>query len=425
MVVSMNIMEELEWRALMHQCTDLPAVSKQLESSTVLYAGFDPTSDSLHVGSLLPLMMLRRFQLAGHKPIALVGGATGMIGDPSGKSDERVLLSKEILQHNVSSIETQMRKFLDFDGPNAAILVNNYDWMQSFSFLDFLRDVGKNFPVSVMLGKDSVKSRLERQDSGLSFTEFSYMLLQAYDFAYLAKHQNCKLQIGGSYQWGNITAGIDLGRRMQSQQLYGLTCPLLTTSDGRKMGKTEKGAVYLSASKTSPYEFYQYFVNVGDADVLMVLRFLSDISREEYHEIERSMLEKPGAAQRRLAESLTQLVHGQAGLESAMRASQTLFGAEIDSLSDKELNEIFADVPSTTMPKSRLIEGVKLIDALVELELFASKGRARQGIEDGSVYINNRKASGIDRVLTAADLASESVIVLRVGKKKYALQRFE
>lgn len=425
MTATMNIIEELQWRTLMHQCTDLAAVTKELETSTILYAGFDPTSDSLHVGSLLPLMMLRRFQLAGHKPIALVGGATGMIGDPSGKSDERTLLSKEILQHNVSSVETQMRQFLDFDGPNAAVVVNNFDWMQSFSFLDFLRDVGKNFPVSVMLGKDSVKSRLERQDSGLSFTEFSYMLLQAYDFAYLAKHRNCKLQIGGSDQWGNITAGIDLGRRMNSQHLYGLTCPLLTTTDGRKMGKTEKGAVWLSADKTSPYEFYQYFINVADADVLMVLRFLSDVGREEYIAIEAAMAERPGAAQRRLAESITRLVHGEAGLQSALKASQTLFGAEIDSLSERELSEIFADVPSSTLPRARLDEGLTLIDALMTVALASSKGEARRFIEGGSVYINNRKALAIDRTLSSADLVSESVIVLRQGKKKYALLRFE
>jgi len=425
MAVSMNIIDELQWRALTHQCTDLAAVTKELESSTVLYAGFDPTSDSLHVGSLLPLMMLRRFQLAGHKPIALVGGATGMIGDPSGKADERTLLSKEILQHNVESIGLQMRRFLDFEGENAAVLVNNFDWMQSFSFLDFLRDVGKNFPVSVMLGKDSVKSRLERQDSGLSFTEFSYMLLQAYDFAYLAKHRNCKLQIGGSDQWGNITAGIDLGRRLQSQQLYGLTCPLLTTSDGRKMGKTEKGAVWLSAEKTSPYEFYQYFVNVADADVLMVLRFLSDVTRDEYLEIEASLPQKPGSAQRRLAESLTRLVHGESGMQSALRATQTLFGAEIDSLSERELSEIFADVPSSTKPRSLLEIGLPLIDALVAVSLASSKGEARRSIEGGSVYVNNRKIATLDRVLTTTDLVGESVIVLRVGKKKYALLRFE
>ena len=425
MAVSMSIIDELQWRALTHQCTDMAAVTKELETSTVLYAGFDPTSDSLHVGSLLPLMMLRRFQLAGHKPIALVGGATGMIGDPSGKSDERTLLSKEILQHNVESIGAQMRSFLDFEGENAAVLVNNFDWMQSFSFLDFLRDVGKNFPVSVMLGKDSVKSRLERQDSGLSFTEFSYMLLQAYDFAYLAKHHDCSLQIGGSDQWGNITAGIDLGRRMLSQQLYGLTCPLLTTADGRKMGKTEKGAVWLSAEKTSPYEFYQYFVNVADADVLMVLRFLSDVTREEYQEIEASLPQRPGAGQRRLAESLTRLVHGEAGLQSALRATQTLFGAEIDALSERELSEIFADVPSSTRPRSLLESGLSLIDALVAVSLSSSKGEARRSIEGGSVYVNNRKIAAIDRGLAAADLVGESVIVLRVGKKKYALLRFE
>lgn len=425
MAVSMSIIDELHWRALTHQCTDLAGVTTELESSTVLYAGFDPTSDSLHVGSLLPLMMLRRFQLAGHKPIALVGGATGMIGDPSGKADERTLLSKEVLQHNVESIGKQMRRFLDFEGANAAELVNNFDWMQSFSFLDFLRDVGKNFPVSVMLGKDSVKSRLERQDSGLSFTEFSYMLLQAYDFAYLAKNRNCKLQIGGSDQWGNITAGIDLGRRMQSQQLYGLTCPLLTTSDGRKMGKTEKGAVWLSAEKTSPYEFYQYFVNVADADVLMVLRFLSDVTRDEYLEIEAVLPEKPGAAQRRLAESLTRLVHGESGLQSALRATQTLFGAEIDSLSERELSEIFADVPSSSRPRSLLESGLTLIDALVAVSLASSKGEARRSIEGGSVYVNNRKIITLDRVLTTMDLVGESVIVLRVGKKKYALLRFE
>lgn len=422
---SQNILDELQWRGLIHQCTDLDSLKKELASSTVIYAGFDPTSDSLHVGSLLPLMMLRRFQQAGHRPIALVGGATGMVGDPSGKSDERVLLSREALQHNVAGIEQQMRKFLDFEGPNAAILVNNYDWMHSFSFLDFLRDIGKNFPVNVMLSKDSVKSRLERQDSGLSFTEFSYMLLQAYDFVYLAKHRNCKIQIGGSDQWGNITAGIDLGRRMLSQQLNGITCPLLTTSDGRKMGKTERGAVYLSAEKTSPFEFYQYFVRVGDADVLMTLRFLSDVPFDEYQTIEGGMRESPGAAQRRLAESLTNLVHGEAGLNTALRASQMLYGSEIESLTDKDLNSIFIDVPSSSLPSEKLTEGISLIDALCAVSLVTSKSEARRAIESGSVYINNRKADGIDRMLTKRDLASETVIVLRQGKKRYALLRFE
>jgi tyrosyl-tRNA synthetase len=261
-----SILDELQWRGLIHQSTDPKELGEQLSKPTVVYAGFDPTADSLHVGSLLPLMMLRRFQQAGHRPVALVGGATGMIGDPSGKTDERQLLSKESLATNVAGIREQLGHFLDFTGPNAAVLVNNLDWMQGFSFLDFLRDVGKNFPINVMLTKDSVKSRLERTDSGLSYTEFSYMLLQAYDFVFLAKHHECLLQIGGSDQWGNITAGIDLGRRMLGRPLFGLTCPLLTTSDGKKMGKTERGAVWLAAQRTSPFEFYQYFINVADAD---------------------------------------------------------------------------------------------------------------------------------------------------------------
>ncbi|MFN7627189.1 MAG: tyrosine--tRNA ligase, partial [Pirellula sp.] len=345
---------------LIHQTTDETNLRELLSKPSTVYAGFDPTADSLHVGSLLPLIMLRRFQQAGHRPIALVGGATGMIGDPSGKSDERQLLSKEHLAKNVEGLRVQMRHFLDFEGPNGAILVNNFDWMQSFTFLDFLRDVGKNFPINVMLTKDSVKSRLERTDSGLSYTEFSYMLLQAYDFVYLAKNHDCKLQIGGSDQWGNITAGIDLGRRMLSQQLYGLTCPLLTTSDGRKMGKTEKGAVWLSADRTSPYEFYQYMINVPDNDVLMALRFLSDVDKDEFHALSESLRDKPQErlAQKRLAESLTRLVHGVSGLQSAERATKTLFGAEIEALSDRELSTIFADVPSIELDRARLVEGM-------------------------------------------------------------------
>lgn len=424
---STNIIEELQWRGLIHQSTDLNALQKLLSEPTTIYAGFDPTADSLHIGSLLPLTMLRRFQQFGHKPIALVGGATGMVGDPSGKTDERQLLSKESLAVNVAGIETQMRRFLDFDSASGAVLTNNFDWMQSFTFLDFLRDIGKNFPVNVMLTKDSVKSRLERSDSGLSFTEFSYMLLQAYDFVYLAQHRGCKLQIGGSDQWGNITAGIDLGRRMLSQQLYGLTCPLLTTSEGKKMGKTEKGSVWLSASKTSPYQFYQYLINVKDADVLMTIRFLSDIDREEYESLVVAVSEKPHErlAQRRLAESLTLLVHGQDGLAAAQKATQTLFGAEIETTTDAELNDIFADVPSTLVERSRLVAGLPLTEALCMATLTTSKGDARRAIEGGAAYINNRKAEGVDRVLTEKDLASETVIVLRNGKKKFGLLKFE
>jgi tyrosyl-tRNA synthetase len=422
-LLKMSIVEELQWRGLIHQCTDLAAVTTQLSSPTVVYAGFDPTADSLHVGSLLPLMMLRRFQLAGHKPIALVGGATGMIGDPSGKSDERTLLSKEVLEKNVAGIQSQMKRFLDFS-PDGARLVNNLDWMGSFSFLDFLRDIGKNFPVNVMLSKDSVKSRLERTDSGLSYTEFSYMLLQAYDFVHLAKNYGCKLQIGGSDQWGNITAGIDLGRRMLSQQLFGLTNPLLTTSEGKKMGKTESGTVWLDANRTSPYELYQYFVNVADADVLMAIRFLSDIDRDEYTAIEAAMSTSPGAAQKRLAQSVTRIVHGSEGLASATRASEYLFGGEIDRLSDTELQSIFSDVPSQATTRSSLDVGLPIVDALVLAGLAKSKSEARRTIESGGIYVNNRRCEAVDRLLGPQDLASETVIVLRSGRKKYALLKF-
>lgn len=421
-----SILDELSWRGLIHQSTDEAALRELLVQSTPVYAGFDPTADSLHVGSLLPLIMLRRFQQAGHRPIALVGGATGMIGDPSGKSDERQLLSKETLAENVRGIQKQMEHFLDFTGPTAAIVINNFDWMQSFSFLDFLRDVGKNFPINVMLSKDSVKSRLERSDSGLSYTEFSYMLLQAYDFVYLAQHHHCPVQIGGSDQWGNITAGIDLGRRMLGRPLHGLTCPLLTTSDGRKMGKSEKGAVWLSAERTSPYEFYQYLINVADSDVLLTLRFLSDISRDEYESLTASLRDKPQerAAQKRLAESLTRLVHGEAGLASAERATKTLFGAEIDSLSDRELSAIFADVPSCEVERSRLEQGISVIDALCLASLASSKSEARRTITEGAAYVNNRRVDSIERILRPQDLASETVIVLRSGKRRYALLRF-
>ncbi|MCR9296571.1 MAG: tyrosine--tRNA ligase, partial [bacterium] len=261
-----DIITELQRRGLIHQSTDLDELRKLLTRSQVVYAGFDPTADSLHCGSLLPLMMLRRFQRCGHRPIALVGGATGMIGDPSGKSEERVLLSTDALEANVAGMKAQMSRFLDFEGAASAQLVNNLDWMGKWSYIDFLRDIGKNFPINVMLAKDSVRSRLEREDSGMSYTEFSYMLLQAYDFVYLSQHHDCTVQIGGSDQWGNITAGTDLARRMHGKQLHALTCPLLTTSDGRKMGKTEQGAVWLDGNRTSPFAFYQYWYNTADAD---------------------------------------------------------------------------------------------------------------------------------------------------------------
>lgn len=422
-----DIFAELSWRGLIHQTTDEAQLRAWLAGGQrVLYAGFDPTADSLHVGHLVPLMILRRFQLAGHRPIAVVGGATGMIGDPSGKSEERKLLSVETLQANVAGMQQQMRSFLDFDATGGAILVNNYDWMSQFRYLDFLRDVGKNFPVNVMLAKDSVRARLDRDDSGLSFTEFSYMLLQAYDFVHLRRAHGCELQIGGSDQWGNITAGIDLARRMDGAHLYGMTAPLLTKSDGGKMGKTESGAIWLAPERTSPYQFYQYWLNVEDADVGKCLRYFTDLTQAEIEALDAARAADPGKreSQRRLAEDFTRLVHGEAGLAKAKRASETLFGAEISALSDAELSEIFADVPSQQLPMAKLEAGLPVLEAFHLSGLSKSKSDARRTIEGGGAYLNNRRIAGSDVVLTPADLASETVLVLRSGKKSYALLRF-
>lgn len=424
----MDIFSDLTWRGLIHQSTAPDHLPAWLASgSRTLYCGFDPTSDSLHVGSLLPALILRRFQKAGHRPIALVGGATGMIGDPSGKSEERNLLSVEQLRANVEGIGKQLEQFLDFGGTSGAKLLNNFDWMGKFSYLDFLRDVGKHFPVNVMLAKDSVASRIERE-SGISYTEFSYMLLQAYDFVHLSQAHGCELQIGGSDQWGNITAGIDLARRMHSSQLYGLTCPLLLKSDGTKMGKTEKGAIYLSPTRTSPYAFYQYWINIADADCGNALRFLTELSREEVESLDASRTTEPHLrqSQKRLAEELSKLVHGETGLAAARKATEIFFGAEIENLSDAQLQDIFADVPSKTLPKDRLSEGgLPLADALIEAGLAKSKSDARRTIEQGGAYINNKPRTDVTTKLTFADMASETVLVVRSGKKKYGLLRFE
>ena len=337
-----DIFSELQWRGLIHQTTaDEQLPQWLLESPRTLYIGFDPTADSMHIGNLLQVMTLRRFQKAGHNSIALVGGATGMIGDPSGKTDERQLLTEDILQHNLTCFQQQMEKFLDFSGSNPARVVNNFDWMGKFSYIEFLRDVGKNFPVNVMMAKDSVKSRLGREDVGISYTEFSYMLLQAYDFVHLQQNFGCELQVGGSDQWGNITAGIDLGRRMHGVQLFGITSPLLTKSDGTKMGKTESGTVWLDPQKTTPYQFYQYWFNVADDDVGNCLRFLTEMSREEIESLDASRSEDPGKreSQTALAQAMTQLVHGDAGLQIAERAKAILFGGgSLEGLDDDSLN---------------------------------------------------------------------------------------
>ena len=431
----MTLLSDLRWRGLIHQTTNEEGLEAWVEQQPrTVYAGFDPTADSLHVGSLLGLIMLRKFQQAGHKPIAVVGGATGMIGDPSGKSAERNLLSKDDLERNVAGMGQQMRRFLDFDsGAHSAELVNNFDWTGQWTYLEFLRDIGKNFPVNVMLAKDSVKSRLGRNDEesqggGMSYTEFSYMLLQAYDFVHLYDKFGCQLQAGGSDQWGNITAGIDLARRMGRPQLFGVTWPLLTKSDGTKMGKTESGAIWLAAERTSPYQFYQYWINTDDADTGSCLRMLTGLSQEEIESLDAARASDPGKreSQRRLAEELTKLVHGAEALAVAQKATEIFFGAEISELNDAQLIQIFADVPSKALPRATLTGNpLTIVDALVEAGLAKSKGEARRTVGQGGAYVNNRRVESIDTQLTATDLASETVLVLRSGKKKYALLRFQ
>ncbi len=424
-----DFFEDLQWRGLVYQTTSEQTGAWLAAGRRTLYAGFDPTADSLHVGSLLPLLMLRRFQRAGHRPIAIVGGATGMIGDPSGKSDERQLLSADSLLANVAGIERQMQHFLDF-GPaaNGAVLVNNADWIGRMSYIEFLRDVGKNFPVNVMMAKDSIKNRLEREDTGISYTEFSYMLLQAYDFVHLFRTHGCELQIGGSDQWGNITAGIDLARRMDGVHLHGMTSPLLLKSDGSKMGKTESGAIWLDSKRTSPYAFYQYWINVADDDAGKCLRFLTEFSREQIEALDRQRAENSSGrdCQRELARHLTQLVHGDSGLAKAESATAIFFGAEIGSQSAADLRQIFVDVPSQKIPRTSLDgDGLALADAFVMSTLAKSKAEARRTIEQGGAYVNNRRIDSVDTRLTPRDLVGESMIVLRSGKKKYALLQFE
>lgn len=423
-----DILADLKWRGLVSQTTSEDAFPAWLNSGCrTLYSGFDPTADSLHVGSLLPLLTLRRFQRAGHRPIALVGGATGMIGDPSGKSAERNLLSRDQLEQNVAGIRAQMERILEFgQSENSALVVNNHDWISRFSYIDFLRDVGKNFPVSVMLARDSVKNRLE-SEAGLSYTEFSYMLLQAFDFVHLRREFGCELQIGGSDQWGNIAAGVDLARRMDAVQVHGLTVPLLVKSDGSKMGKTESGTVWLSASRTSPYQFYQYWINVADDDAGRCLRFLTLLDRAEIELLDRAREESPGQreSQKQLASELTRTVHGEEGLQRALQATQIFFGAEISRASDDELGQIFAEVPSAAVAAVRLEDGsLNLAEALRLAGLVTSNGDARRAVSEGSIYINNLRCDDAARVLLKSDLASETTIVLRRGKKKYGLLRF-
>ncbi len=428
----MNFVKELEWRGMIHQM--MPGTEELLEKekNVSAYLGIDPTADSLHIGHLCGVMMLRHYQRCGGKPFALIGGATGMIGDPSGKSQERNLLDEETLAHNVKCIKAQLSRFLDFesDAPNRAELVNNYDWMKDFTFLAFARDVGKHITVNYMMAKESVQKRLngEARD-GLSFTEFTYQLLQAYDFYWLSEHKNCRLQLGGADQWGNITTGSELIRRMSGKECFALTCPLVTKSDGRKFGKTEKGNIWLDGGRTSPYQFYQFWLNVADEDAKRYIKIFTSLSRKEIDSLIAQHDVDPGQRilQKRLAQEVTVMVHSQEDYEMALEASQILFGKStkeaLQRLDEQTLLDVFDGVPHYEVSRS-LFEG----DGTPAIELtttcapiFPSKGEMRKLTQGGGVSINKEKLADPDRSLTTADLLDDKYLLVQQGKKKYFL----
>jgi len=426
--MAMPILQELTERGLVQDSTDREALSALLQSERVsFYIGFDPTGTSLHCGSLVPIAIMARLQRAGHKPYALVGGATGMIGDPSGKSAERNLLDAETLRRNLDALEQQLRRFLDFgDSDNGAEMVNNHDWFGEIGFLEFLRDVGKHVSVNYMIAKESVKERLNAREQGISYTEFSYMLLQAYDFVTLAKRHGCKLQSGGADQWGNITAGIELGRKLDAGKLHGFTAPLLLDSKGDKMGKTAAGTkVWLDADQTSPYAFYQYWLNVDDADVGKLLRMFSWRSLDDIAEVVERHDQAPHKrdGQRLLAEELTTWVHGEQATQRAIAASAVMFGGSLDGLRDADLEPLLSDVPCSDLERQALESGVDLVELLTTTGLAQSKGAARRLVKGGGVYVNNVKRSDPTVALTASDLGTETMLILRAGKKSYHIVR--
>jgi tyrosyl-tRNA synthetase len=433
-----DVLRELEWRGFIHQMTHEDLDEALEDDKVTLYCGFDPTGDSLHVGSLLPMMGLAFFRRHGHNPIALVGGATGMIGDPSGKDEERSLMSEHELERNLEGISAQLDRILDravqmhpeavdeAAGEGGIPLMNNADWLADWSYIDFLREVGKYFRVNVMINKESVKARLEEREQGISYTEFSYMLIQGFDFLHLYEEADCTLQIGGSDQWGNITAGTDLIRRKTGESAFGLTFPLLTDSAGKKFGKTEAGAVWLDPEKTSPYEFYQYWVQRDDADVPKLLRTFTFLPREDIDELVGVIEagENRGEVQETLAWEVTALVHGAAEADKAVKASKMLFGEKIEGLTDRELASIFADVPSTEIAMDELEGGIGILNLFTETGLQNSNGAARRLIKQGGAYLNNEKLERWDHEVTPEDLASDTMLVLRSGKKNYAVVKF-
>lgn len=423
----MSLISELQWRGMIH--TVMPGTEQQLENNlTTAYVGIDPTADSLHIGHLVSIMLLKHLQLEGHKPLAVVGGATGMIGDPSFKAAERKLLTVEEVQHNVDCIKKQLMKFLDFDNPrNGAEILNNYDWMKDYLFLDFIRDVGKHITVNYMMAKDSVQKRME---SGISFTEFSYQLLQGYDFLTLYRTKNCRLQMGGSDQWGNITTGTELIRRMEGGEAFALTCPLITKADGTKFGKTEGGNVWLDPEKTSPYKFYQFWLNCSDVDTARYIRIFTLLSKEEIEALEQQHAEAPEQRilQKALAKDITCRVHSVAAYEQAVDASQLLFGKgtteQLNALDRATLLSVFDGVPQYTVSRSRIESDANLIDIAVETGMFASKGEIRRELKQNAISVNKQKV-GEDAVISVNDILSCGSILIQKGKKNYFLLNIE
>ncbi|HDJ7343960.1 TPA: tyrosine--tRNA ligase [Staphylococcus aureus] len=416
------LIEDLKWRGLIYQQTDEQGIEDLLNKEQVtLYCGADPTADSLHIGHLLPFLILRRFQEHGHRPIVLIGGGTGMIGDPSGKSEERVLQTEEQVDKNIEGISKQMHNIFEFGTDHGAVLVNNRDWLGQISLISFLRDYGKHVGVNYMLGKDSIQSRLEH---GISYTEFTYTILQAIDFGHLNRELNCKIQVGGSDQWGNITSGIELMRRMYGQtDAYGLTIPLVTKSDGKKFGKSESGAVWLDAEKTSPYEFYQFWINQSDEDVIKFLKYFTFLGKEEIDRLEQSKNEAPHLreAQKTLAEEVTKFIHGEDALNDAIRISQALFSGDLKSLSAKELKDGFKDVPQVTLSN----DTTNIVEVLIETGISPSKRQAREDVNNGAIYINGERQQDVNYTLAPEDKIDGEFTIIRRGKKKYFMVNYQ
>lgn len=422
----MDMLGELKWRGLLADCTDEAALAKRLaEGPVTLYCGFDPTADSLHVGNLVPLLGLRRFQLGGHRPIALAGGATGSIGDPSGKTQERQLLTPETLAANIAAVKQQLARLLDFaPGPHAARLLDNAEWCAPLGYLEFLRDVGKHFTVNMMVAKESVRARMQDREVGISYTEFSYMLLQAYDFYHLRRAHECELQIGGSDQWGNITAGIDLIRKKLNVPAHGLTLPLITNADGTKFGKTEAGAVWLDPRRTSVYRFYQFWIRTDDRDVVRYLKYFTFLDREAIEDLAAQHAERPEAraAHRALAREVTTLIHGAEAMEEAVRASEILFGGGLEGIGEATFNEIVGEVPGATIGRDAFSgDGAGLLDLLVTAGLCPSRGQARKDVQGGGIYVNNLRQTDPRRRVPADELLFGKHLLLRKGKRNYTV----